>query len=249
MQQDAMLMFTSCGWFFDEISGLETVQCLQYAARAIAPGPAVPPRLRAGVRRDAGRRAEQPAPVRRRPGRLGPGRPARGRRPRPRPGAPRHQPDLPAADGERSAGARLLLSTWRSSTRRSARRGSGHLAVGRLRARSRRTWNEAETCFVVVHFGGLDFHAVLSHGLEPGRVSRRSRLELLATYRAGSLADVTTLVAQRVPRQGPPARRPVQGRAAADHRHRPGRTGSRTTSGRSSSWPTRTRRCSTAWAS
>ena len=29
-------MFTSCGWFFDEISGLETVQCLQYAARAIA---------------------------------------------------------------------------------------------------------------------------------------------------------------------------------------------------------------------
>ena len=34
MQQDAMLMFTSCGWFFDEISGLETVQCLNYAARA-----------------------------------------------------------------------------------------------------------------------------------------------------------------------------------------------------------------------
>ena len=35
MQQDAMLMFTSCGWFFDEISGMETVQCLHYAARAI----------------------------------------------------------------------------------------------------------------------------------------------------------------------------------------------------------------------
>ncbi len=30
-----MLMFTSCGWFHDEISGIETVQCLQYAARAI----------------------------------------------------------------------------------------------------------------------------------------------------------------------------------------------------------------------
>ena len=35
MQQDAMLMFTSCGWFHDELSGIETVQCLQYAARAI----------------------------------------------------------------------------------------------------------------------------------------------------------------------------------------------------------------------
>ena len=28
-------MFTSCGWFFDEISGLEPVQILQYASRAI----------------------------------------------------------------------------------------------------------------------------------------------------------------------------------------------------------------------
>jgi alpha-amylase/alpha-mannosidase (GH57 family) len=35
MQRHAMLMFTSCGWFFDEISGLETTQVLQYAARAI----------------------------------------------------------------------------------------------------------------------------------------------------------------------------------------------------------------------
>ena len=35
MQRHAMLMFTSCGWFFDELSGLETVQVMQYAGRAI----------------------------------------------------------------------------------------------------------------------------------------------------------------------------------------------------------------------
>jgi alpha-amylase/alpha-mannosidase (GH57 family) len=35
MQRHAMLMYTSCGWFFDELSGLETVQVLQYAGRAI----------------------------------------------------------------------------------------------------------------------------------------------------------------------------------------------------------------------
>jgi alpha-amylase/alpha-mannosidase (GH57 family) len=35
MQRHAMLMYTSCGWFFDEISGIETVQVLAYAARAI----------------------------------------------------------------------------------------------------------------------------------------------------------------------------------------------------------------------
>jgi alpha-amylase/alpha-mannosidase (GH57 family) len=35
MQRHAMLMFTSCGWFFDEISGIETIQILQYARRVI----------------------------------------------------------------------------------------------------------------------------------------------------------------------------------------------------------------------
>jgi len=35
MQRHALLMFTSCGWFFDELTGLETVQIIQYASRAI----------------------------------------------------------------------------------------------------------------------------------------------------------------------------------------------------------------------
>jgi alpha-amylase/alpha-mannosidase (GH57 family) len=34
-QRMALYMFTSCGWFFDDISGLETTQVLKYAARAI----------------------------------------------------------------------------------------------------------------------------------------------------------------------------------------------------------------------
>jgi len=35
LQRHAMLMFTSCGWFFDELSGIETVQVIQYAGRAL----------------------------------------------------------------------------------------------------------------------------------------------------------------------------------------------------------------------
>jgi alpha-amylase/alpha-mannosidase (GH57 family) len=35
MQRHAMLMYTSCGWFFDELSGTETSQVIQYAARSI----------------------------------------------------------------------------------------------------------------------------------------------------------------------------------------------------------------------
>ncbi|MCR5265032.1 MAG: DUF3536 domain-containing protein [Cyanobacteria bacterium RUI128] len=35
IQRQAMLMYTSCGWFFCEISGIETVQIMKYAARVI----------------------------------------------------------------------------------------------------------------------------------------------------------------------------------------------------------------------
>ena len=35
MQRHAMLMYTSCGWFFDELSGIETVQVIDYASRAM----------------------------------------------------------------------------------------------------------------------------------------------------------------------------------------------------------------------
>jgi alpha-amylase/alpha-mannosidase (GH57 family) len=35
IQRQAMLMYTSCGWFFDELSGIETVQIIKYAAGAI----------------------------------------------------------------------------------------------------------------------------------------------------------------------------------------------------------------------
>jgi len=35
MQRHAMLMYTSCGWFFDDISGIETVQIIAYAGRVV----------------------------------------------------------------------------------------------------------------------------------------------------------------------------------------------------------------------
>ena len=35
MARHAMLMFTSCGWYFDDITGIEAVQIMRYAARAM----------------------------------------------------------------------------------------------------------------------------------------------------------------------------------------------------------------------
>ena len=34
-QRNALLMYTSCGWFFSELSGIETLQIMKYAARVI----------------------------------------------------------------------------------------------------------------------------------------------------------------------------------------------------------------------
>jgi alpha-amylase/alpha-mannosidase (GH57 family) len=34
MQRHSMLAYTSCGWFFDDLAGIETIQNMQYAARA-----------------------------------------------------------------------------------------------------------------------------------------------------------------------------------------------------------------------
>lgn len=35
LQRYAMLMYTSCGWFFDDLSGIETIQIIQYAGRVV----------------------------------------------------------------------------------------------------------------------------------------------------------------------------------------------------------------------
>ncbi|MDR3453674.1 MAG: DUF3536 domain-containing protein [Rhodoferax sp.] len=35
MQRHSQLMYTSCGWFFDDVSGIETVQVIGYAARVL----------------------------------------------------------------------------------------------------------------------------------------------------------------------------------------------------------------------
>jgi len=49
MQRNTLRMFTSCGWFFDDLAGLETIVCLRYAARAIELAGPDAPLLEAGL--------------------------------------------------------------------------------------------------------------------------------------------------------------------------------------------------------
>ncbi|MGH7614929.1 MAG: DUF3536 domain-containing protein [Gemmatimonadales bacterium] len=49
LERNALRMFTSCGWFFDDIGGIEARQVLRYAARAIELAGGDAPRLEAGL--------------------------------------------------------------------------------------------------------------------------------------------------------------------------------------------------------
>ncbi|MGC8642749.1 MAG: DUF3536 domain-containing protein, partial [Isosphaeraceae bacterium] len=196
MQQDAMLMFTSCGWFFDEISGLETVQCLQYAARALT--------LARQFQRDfepafVATLAAAPSNI----PRYGTGAGVWNQIVRPSMVdldrvLAHHAISLIYHSAEEETSNRVYSYDLEVLDQEIRSRGSGHLAVGRLRTRSRRILTEAEACFVVVHFGGLDFHAVLSQKMEPDAY-RAIKVRLLATYRGDSLADVMKLLSSEFP--------------------------------------------------
>jgi alpha-amylase/alpha-mannosidase (GH57 family) len=189
MQRHGMLMYTSCGWFFDELSGLETTQCLRYAARAIQ----LARHLNVDLEPDFVQALEK---------------------------APSNLPEFKTGRGvwealirpskfdlDRVLAHYAISLIYRQQLVQTSvycydleqideevhRRGSSHLAIGRLRVRSQLTWNAAETNFVVVHYGGLDFHAVLRKAgpLEEYQAFKR---RLLDTYHTGSLADVTALV-------------------------------------------------------
>jgi hypothetical protein len=196
MQRDAMLMFTSCGWFHDELSGIETIQCLKYAARAI--------HLAKNLQRDF--EPEFVIALTRAPSNLARYHDGRGVWEQlVNPAVvdlervlAHHAISLiyrPVGDGPQGRVYSFDLETLDLEVRS---RGSGHLAIGRLEARSRRIGNQAEAQFVVIHYGGLDFHAVLN--LEPELETYEAfKIELLTIYRRGSLADVTTLVARKFP--------------------------------------------------
>jgi alpha-amylase/alpha-mannosidase (GH57 family) len=191
MQRQAMLMYTSCGWFFDEISGLETTQCLRYAARAIQLARhfqhefedefvQLLEKAPSNVREYQNGRGVWEQLIR--PGRIDLDR------------ILAHYA-ISLIYSERQDQARVYCYDVETLDQEVLSRGNTHLAIGRLRVRSRLTSNEAETCYVVVHYGGLDFHAALRKPLAPEDYEALKK-QLLQLFQTDSLADVTALVIQ-----------------------------------------------------
>lgn len=188
MQRHAMLMFTSCGWFFDEPSGLETIQVLRYAARAMQLatglfGDAFEPGLRERLQTAPSNRPEYRTvdgiyrafvdPSKLDLSKVGAHFAI---------GAVLDGPEpftLPGFDAE------LIEHEFSGSSRSS-------LSIGRLRVRSRITTETSDSSYAVLHFGD---HNLLG-GIRPfAHVARHVATHGALTH-AFDRADLTEVVRQ-----------------------------------------------------
>jgi len=195
LQRHALLMFTSCGWFFAEISGIETAQVLKYAARAIQ----LAEELGGG---DLS--AEFEAALARAPSNL------------PEIGDGRQvwrtlvRPSVVTLEG---VGAHLAITSvvretapegsvfcygYRVEARRQVRAGPVTLGLGRLRLESRFTRETLDALYVVLHFGAADFRCGLVPYPGPSRHAE-IEAELVGGVERLSLAQLLRHVDRHFP--------------------------------------------------
>jgi alpha-amylase/alpha-mannosidase (GH57 family) len=181
--RQAMLMQTSCGWFFDELSRPEGVQVLKYAMRAIQ------------LARDltgedlesefAGRLAAAPANV------GGDGGHVLDTLVRPAVttlgGVVAHYA-ISSLFEDYPANGRLYSYRFHAACGARRSRGQTQLAVGRVRIESEITRESLDASYGLVHFGGHDFRCT-SGPLAPEDHAAAKR-ELLAAFDDGSMTDV-----------------------------------------------------------
>ena len=196
MQRNALLMFTSCAWFFDEISGIETVQCLRYAARAL--------QLAGRFEDVSSMEKELLSTLEQAPSNitnLQNGRLVWERFVRPaevnleRVLAHHAVTSLFRAPG---AHDRLYCYEVESLDHEVRPLSDRVIAIGRLHARSVLTMDEAETAYVAMHAGGLDFHTILQRHV-PSEVYLEFKKRLFAAVESLPAIDVASFVEAEFP--------------------------------------------------
>jgi hypothetical protein len=158
LERQSLLMFTSCGWFFAELSGIETVQVMKYAARAIqlaldATGVDLEPGFV-----EALSRAPSNVPA------LGDGRRVYETMVRPSvvslEGVGAHLA-IASSVREMPPEGRLFCFHYRLEARRRAQSGPATLAIGRMHLENVITRESLDALYCVVHFGAADFRCGL----------------------------------------------------------------------------------------
>jgi len=189
MQRNAMLMYTSCGWFFDELSGIETVQVIQYAGRVLQlAGTLIEPNLEPSFLKKLALATSNIA-------QHGNGQKIYEKWVR------------PAAVDLAKVGAHFAISSlfrdYQDLTELysyEARRrffqlreaGRSKLALGRVQITSKVTWESAEFDFAVLHFGDHNI-ACGVHSNGNNRAFQTVQKEMIATFER---ADFPAVVQQ-----------------------------------------------------
>ena len=187
MQRYGLLCFTSCGWFFDEPSGIEAVQVLTYAARAIQLAATFGPDLEEGF-------LDQLEPVRSNLPQFRTGRDIYDTMVRP---ALVDGPRLMAHYAIDSlfetvpAAARAYAYEILNQDRVTERSGSAGFTLGRARITALRTEDTQEYMYAALHMGGHDLHCAAAR-VETGY--NEIRKDLAHAFRSEPLGEVVRLI-------------------------------------------------------
>ena len=195
MERQRLLMYTSCGWFFDEISRLEPVQILRYAAmamqyvrglgggaleeeflRRLAPAPSNLPELGNGA--EVYRRLVRPAVVDLRR-------------------VVAHYAISSLFESYREE-ERIYSYAVRRLDERVHARGGTSLRVGRLTVRSEITGETDSAMYAVLHYGGHDLHCGV-RGFESVEAYEELKADLHQRFARGSLSDVVRALDRHFP--------------------------------------------------
>ncbi len=157
-QRHALLMYTSCGWFFNDIAGIETIYVLRSAARVFGLLDAI------GARPDDGAFIERLAQAKSNTPGAGTGADvwrqqiiaAEMRPHRLAANLALQRAVVVAPDVQETLGYHVTMAD-----RRQEERGRTRLLTTRVLARSMATGRRLEFAVAVLHLGGLDFHGVV----------------------------------------------------------------------------------------
>ncbi len=190
MQRNALLIFTSCAWFFDEISGLETTQVLKYAGRAIQLAKEI----------DTGGMGRKLEGIFLEKLKTAPSNLADFGN-----GAQIYQHFMKTSlfNTKRVIAVFALTSLFEGVSRsadfysyridiqdyQKVDDGMISLAIGRVRVTSKITFGTEEAIFGVIHFGGHDFYSGVG-GILGAEEYDRMKSELIETFYHGFQADV-----------------------------------------------------------
>ena len=198
LERHTQLMYTSCGWFFDEISGIETIQIIAYAGRVL--------QLAAKLFGEPGVALEQRF--------LEILTQAKSNVPEYEDGAEIYRRFvIPIRIGLEQVGAHYAISSvFRSypedgelfcfevhrDAQESFTSGRGKVALGRAHIRSRITEETEEICFAVLHLGDQNLSAAVrqyhAEGPENGKAFTTFSIDVGNAIRRANLPEVIRLI-------------------------------------------------------